>query len=85
MTTAKIVSLKLNLKGFQELRTSPGAKRLVNEAARKIAEACGPGYGWEEKLGRRRARAVVYPATQAARKDAAQNLTPLRKLGAARR
>lgn len=81
----KIISLKLNNRGFRELRTSPEAKSAVNAAARKIAEACGPGYTAQEAPGRNRARAVVMPTTREAKEDAAKNLTPLRKLGAARR
>ena len=80
----KIVSLKLNNAGHRRLRTCPGAKRLVMTAATKIAAASGAGYEAQEAPGRNRARALVVPVTDAARKDAATNLTPLRKLGAAR-
>ena len=79
-----IVSLKLNNAGHRRLRTCPGAKRLVMTAATKIAAASGAGNEAQDAPGRNRARAIGGPDTDAARKDAATNLTPLRKLGAAR-
>jgi len=84
MSGFKVVSVRINNQAFRELRRSPGAKRLVMSAARKIAAASGPGYEAREAPGRDRARAIVVPTTAEARRDSATNLTLLRNLGAAR-
>ena len=80
--TIKIESIKLNYKGFRALRRSAEARKWVNDAAGKIAEACGDGYEAEESPGRNRARAIVHPTTTEARIDSLKNLTMLRNMRA---
>ncbi len=78
----KIESIKLNIPGFRELRTCPGAKAWVSQRAAAIAAACGDGYVAEEAPGRNRARAIVHPDTTEARIDSLQNLTLIRNMRA---
>ena len=75
---------KLNLAGFRELRTCPGARQMVEQAARKIADACGSGYVAEESPSRTRARQTVYPDTVEAQIDDLKHLTLVNHIGAGR-
>jgi hypothetical protein len=77
--------LKLNLKGFRELRTGPAATRLVREAAEKVAGAAGEGFEAQMSPGKSRARAVVVPTTpEAARQTAEEPARLIAALEAAR-
>ncbi len=79
---------RLNLAGFRQLRTSDGAKRLVGDAADKIAAEAsrqsGEAYVVKESPGRNRARAVVVPDSFGAAVDSATNLTLLKSMDAGR-
>ncbi len=78
--------LKLNLKGFRELRTSPAMDRLILEKAETVARAAGPGFKAEASPGKNRARAVVVPDTAEAALDSGRNPHKLiAALNAARR
>lgn len=79
---------RLNLAGFRQLRTSDGAKQLVNGAADKIAAEAsrqsGEAYVANGSPGKRRARAVVGPDSFEAAVDSAANLTLLKSMDAGR-
>lgn len=53
--------------GFKEIRQSPGVLRLVEEVADAVAAECGDGFVASPRIGRTRARALVYPDTRTAR------------------
>jgi hypothetical protein len=55
------VRVKLNNKGFRELRTSAAMDRMILAKAEKVARRAGPGFTAEGSPGRNRARAVVVP------------------------
>lgn len=77
--------VKLNLKGFRALRTSPVMDALVLDAARKVAAAAGPGFTAEASPGKNRARATVTPTTaEAALQTGREPQILLGALGAAR-
>lgn len=84
----KFSRYQLKLAGFRQLRTSDAAKRLVNEAAEKIAAEAsrqsGEAYVAKESPSKRRARAVVVPDTYEAAVDSAKNLTLLKSMDAGR-
>ena len=66
-------SLKLNLRGFRELRTSAPAEALTEKVARRAAAAAGPGFVAERSPGKNRARWVVVPDTAEAALETARN------------
>lgn len=65
--------LKLNLRGFQALRTGPAATRLVADLAGRVASAAGDGFEAKPSPSRNRARAVVVPTTPDAARKTAQD------------
>ncbi len=72
--------LKLNLKGFRQLRTLPVMDDLVFHKAEAVAKRAGDGFKAERSPGKNRARAVVVPDTAEAAVETAQN--PNRLIGA---
>jgi len=78
------VTVKLNYKGFRELRRSPAVKADLLRRGQRIAEAAGPGYIAQESPGRNRARVVIIPDTYEAAVDSLQNLTLIRVMDAGR-
>jgi hypothetical protein len=65
--------LKLNLKGFRELRTSPTMDAFILAKAEKVARRAGPDFEAQLSPGKNRARAVVVPTTAEAAIDTARN------------
>lgn len=65
--------IKLNLKGFRDLRTLPVMDDLVFEKAEAVARRMGDGFKAERSPGRNRARAVVVPDTAEAAIETAQH------------
>jgi hypothetical protein len=77
--------IRLNLKGFRELRTSPPAAALVEKAARKAQARLGDDWVAEESPGRNRARWTVTPNTaEAALESAREPARLIAALNAAR-
>lgn len=79
MAKAKI---KWDIGGFEDVRKREDVQTAVNEIARKIASACGPGYVHASSTGKTRARASVIAATPAAMQDNRRNNTILNNLSA---
>jgi hypothetical protein len=67
------VRIKLNLRGFRELRTSPEMDAEILRRARRVAQAAGPGFVAEQSPGVNRARAVVVPDSAEAALETARN------------
>ena len=76
--------IKLNLKGFEQLRRSPGVKADLRRRADAIAEACGDGFVAASGEGRTRSRAAVIAAHTRARHVNARDNTLIRNLDAGR-
>ena len=76
--------IKLNLKGFEQLRRSPGVKADLRRRADAIAEACGDGFVAASGEGKTRSRAAVIAASGRARRANARDNTMLRNLDAGR-
>lgn len=68
-----------------EIRTSPAAFAWIDRVAAAKAAAAGDGFEWSSRVGRKnpqgRGRAIVYPATHAARRRNAKENTLVRALG----
>ncbi len=60
---ARPSSIRLNLAGFRQLRTSDDMDRLVLGKAQKAADILGDGFEARLSPGKNRARAVVVPVT----------------------
>ena len=84
----KLGPVKLNYRGFHQLRTSHAAWAWVDRVGEAIAARAsalsGEKYGYRRSPGRTRARGVVKAATTEAARDSAANLTLLRAMGAGR-
>lgn len=78
-------NLVLRPGALYEVRTSPGAFAWIDRVAAAKAAAAGPGFEWSSRVGRKnpqgRGRAIVYPATHAARRKNANENTLVRVLG----
>ncbi|AWY05194.1 hypothetical protein SEA_MARGARET_14 [Gordonia phage Margaret] len=81
-------NVRLNRRGFREVRSAPGMKAKNDEIARKIADACnehieGDGYRTSSVEGAARPygrhRATVITATAEAQADNAKNHTLLKE------
>lgn len=76
--------LKLNMKGFKQLRTSEGAHALLRKSGRAITEAAnarlsdGAGYEMKDSPSKNRARLVITPESGEAILDSGRNLTLIR-------
>lgn len=53
------ITVKLDVKGIQEILKSPGMRRVINDKARQVAAAAGPDAQVEEYTTDRDAAAVV--------------------------
>lgn len=71
------VKIKLNLAGFQRLRTSSEMDRAILARAQRVATAAGDGFEAKQSPGANRARAVVVPATFEAALESAKNPSTL--------
>lgn len=71
-----------------EVRTSPNAFAWIDRTAAAMAAAAGDGFEWSSRVGRKnpqgRGRAIVYPATRAARRRNANENTLVRVMGSVR-
>lgn len=74
--------IKLNNKGFRELRKDPNVKADLMRRARKVAEAAGDGFGASESPGKNRARATVGTRSYKGRKRQARDNVLQRALNA---
>lgn len=81
MAKPKIV---LNKKGVKQLLKSQGMQKLVNERARRIAAAAGPGHAVEPDNSGDRARASVVTRSYAAKRAEAKNRALTRAIQAGR-
>lgn len=73
---------------FYEVRRSGPVQAAVNGLAARMASAAGPGFEWSSMQGQKRPqgrwRAIVYPATFAARRRNANENTLVRVMGSVR-
>ena len=76
--------IKFNSKAIAALLKDPAVVADLKRRAEAIAAAAGEGYDAVSSEPRRRARAAVVTATDAAREDNAENNTLLRALQAGR-
>lgn len=79
-----ISKIKLNRKGFRQLRTSAAVNADIGRRAKAIAAAAGPGWVAQESPGVNRARWVVIPTTDDARRESITEMAPLRAMDAGR-
>ena len=84
MATAKL-KIKLNYKGFRELRTNRKAVQELERRGRNVKAAGGSGMEMSTYVGRQRARVTVYAATPAAKRREAKSRSLTRALDAGRR
>lgn len=68
---------KWNQPAFEAIRRTPKVQALVDKAASDVAGACGRGYDWDSIQGKTRYRAIVFPDTYRAYRDARRNNTML--------
>lgn len=76
--------IKLNNKGFRELRTSPGVKRDLMNRAKRVADAAGEGFEAHESPSKNRARATVGTRSSKARRRQSKDNVLQRALNAGR-
>ena len=73
---------------FFEVRTSSQTFAWIDRTAAAMAAAAGGGFEWSSRVGRKnpqgRGRAIVYPATHAARRRNANENTLVRVMGSVR-
>jgi hypothetical protein len=82
---ASSTRLKFNMRGFRELRTSPGVRADLRERAARVAAAAGEGVEvLPEEEPRNRAHLVVAPVTPAAAARVASDNVLIRALEAGR-
>lgn len=68
-----LVKIKLNSRGISELLRHPNVVADLDDRAKRIARAAGPGMESESQVGRKRALALVWTATREARLAEAQS------------
>lgn len=68
---------KWNQPTFDAIRRGPKVQALVDQTASDVAGACGKGYDWDSIQGKTRYRAIVFPDTYRAYRDARRNNTML--------
>lgn len=76
--------IKWNIKGFEELRRSPGVAADIDARAARVAAAAGKGYVASPYEGKSRHRASVFTQTPRAMVDSKRNNTLLRAIDAGR-
>lgn len=81
MAKPKVV---LNKKGVRQLLKSPEMQKAMNDRARRIAAAAGPGHAVESDNSGDRARAAVVTRSMAAKRAEAKNRTLTRAFQAGR-
>lgn len=73
--------LKLNIKGWNEMRRWPSFQAMLKEHAETVCATAGEGYVIQSRMYPDRAGYVVYPDTEEAKKDNYKNNTLLKALG----
>lgn len=71
---------KWNIRGFQQLRRSPGIKARLRKEANELRDASGDGYVITEGEGKTRSRATVITSNLEAVRDNSDNNTLLKNL-----
>jgi hypothetical protein len=87
MGRTKIKVSKLNMKGFEAIRTAPKVMDMLDEIAQDMADRAGEGYKAVPASatgGRVRGRAMVVTDTFEAKVDQAKNRTLERVVGSTR-
>jgi hypothetical protein len=79
-----VARIVLNRKGVAELLRHPAIVADLDERAKKIAAAAGPGMESEAQAGRKRALALVWTGTREAREAEARNRSLTRAIDAGR-
>ncbi|SEC54940.1 hypothetical protein [Arthrobacter woluwensis] len=60
------IRVKLNQRGFRELRNAPPVVAFLESQAERVANAAGPGFETDTHTGGARARVAIYPDTEEA-------------------
>ena len=76
------VTVKLKIRGINQIMTSSGATSLIAQRARRIAAAAGPGFEATIVPHKWTARAYIRPVTQQARAREARDKVLVRSLTA---
>lgn len=76
--------IELNRKGVEQLLKHPAVVADLDERAKRIASAAGPGMESEAQTGRKRALALVWTDTNQARRAEAQSRALTRAIDAGR-
>jgi hypothetical protein len=79
-----MAKIKLNTKGFRELRTSPKVQADLQRRAERVARAAGPGFQVENPGTKNRARRTVTAGTADAGRASTDPTVLLRALNAGR-
>lgn len=72
--------IKWNIKGFQQLRRSPGIKARLKKEADQVRDASGSGYVTQTGEGKTRSRAAVITGDHESARDNSDNNTLLKNL-----
>lgn len=72
--------IKWNIKGFQQLRRSPGIKARLKREADQVRDASGDGYVTQTGEGKTRSRAAVITGDRESARDNSDNNTLLKNL-----
>lgn len=82
----RVNRVKLNLKGFRALRTSPAVADDLRKRAERVANAAGPGWIAVPARSKQnnRARYVVVPTTPEASRESITEQVGIRALNAGR-
>lgn len=75
---SKKFDLKLNGAGVRELLKSQEVQSLIIDKATEIRNRCGDGYEQDIRVGKLRARAMVWADTNKAKNENAKNNTILK-------
>lgn len=79
-----MVRVKLNNRGFRELRFSPGVVADLERRGRAVAAAAGPDYEMGSRPGKTRHRVGITTRSLDAKEEEARKATLLRALDAGR-
>ena len=72
------LKVKLIGAGVGALLKSKEIQDILNKEATVIKKRCGPGYEQDNHVGKTRANAMIYPATQKEKRDNLKNNTLLK-------
>lgn len=78
------IRIEIKRSGIRAMLKAPGVLADLDERARRVANAAGPGMEASSMIGQNRARASVITATREARRAEAEHMALTRAIDAAR-